>query len=111
MLEESKLLLSDRFSAASQTLLARNMEATQNEASGWGVPPANKSPATQKIPHAHVSKTIPAPSGKTAFTGLGNAPYVQARTMLYILIKSVNRKISDIFHLKKKVPLASSLPK
>lgn len=64
MLEESKLLLSDRFSAASQTLLARNMEATQNEASGWGVPPANKSPATQKIPHAHVSKTIPAPSGK-----------------------------------------------
>lgn len=80
------------------------MEATQNEASGWGVPPANKSPATQKIPRAHVSKTIPAPSGKPAFTGLGNAPYVQARTMLYILIKSANRKISDIFHffLKKR---------
>jgi len=37
MLEESKLLLPNCFSTASQMLLARNMAATQNEVSDWGV--------------------------------------------------------------------------
>lgn len=66
MLEESKLPLPKCFSTASQTLLARNMAATQNEAPGSEFPVGNKAPAVQEATPAHISKTTYIPRGKIA---------------------------------------------
>lgn len=66
MLEESKLRLPKCFSTASQTLLARNMAAMQNEAPDSEFPAGNKAPAMQEATPAHISKTTHIPRGKIA---------------------------------------------